>query len=56
MGGSCRCQKLPKGSPRRPCAKCKAQNKATDAKRKANGALEKGVQKYNKGRQARAHY
>ncbi len=54
MGLTCRCQKLPKGSPGRPCAKCKARNKVRNAKAKASGAHLKGVQKYqrtDKGRQ-----
>jgi hypothetical protein len=36
MGLSCRCQTLPKGSPGRPCDKCKARYKANDAKKKAS--------------------
>jgi hypothetical protein len=55
MGLTCRCQTLPKGSPGRPCDKCKARNKANDAKRKANGAHRKSQQKFehtDKGRQA----
>jgi hypothetical protein len=54
MGQSCRCQKLPKGSPGRPCAKCKARNKRKNAKALASGAALKAVQKYqrtDKGRQ-----
>jgi hypothetical protein len=46
MGLSCRCQKLPKGSPGRPCDKCKARNKAGNAKAKASGAQLEAVQKY----------
>ncbi len=42
MGLSCRCQELPKGGHGRPCEKCKARA----AKRAANGALRKAVQKY----------
>ncbi len=52
-GPPCRCQKLPKGSPGRPCDKCKAQNMLRNAKAVASGAALKGVQKYqrtNKGR------
>ncbi len=45
MGLSCRCQKLPKGSPGRPSEKCRARN---GAKRKACGALLKAVQKYQR--------
>jgi hypothetical protein len=32
IGLSCRCQTLPKGSPGRPCEKCRARNKAGAAK------------------------
>ncbi len=42
MGLSCRCQKLPKGSPGRPCEKCKAKRKARAAKEKASGGTAEG--------------
>ncbi len=55
MGLTCRCQALPKGSPGRPCEKCKANNKRTNAKAMASGAQQKAVLKYKRsegGKQA----
>jgi hypothetical protein len=53
MGLSCRCQTLPKGSPGRPCDKCKARNKTRDAKAKASGAHQQAVQKYRRSDKGR---
>jgi hypothetical protein len=46
MGLSCRFQTLPKGSPGRPCDKCKANNKTRATK--ASGAQRKSNQKYKR--------
>ncbi len=50
MGLSCRSQTLPKGSPGRPCDKCKARNKATNAKARASGAQQMAKLKYKRSK------